>query len=56
MVGLDKPGALRTAWPSLTISQRRDTVATLIGAVVVGPAVVGRNYFDRERVSIRWRA
>jgi hypothetical protein len=31
-------------------------ISALVEAVVVGPAVHGRNYFDSSRVTIRWKA
>jgi DNA invertase Pin-like site-specific DNA recombinase len=54
-VGLDKPGALREAWDGLSIADRRDVIAALVEAVVVGPAVKGRNTFDADRITVRWR-
>jgi hypothetical protein len=46
---------LRDVWPTLPIADQRDVVAAVIEAVVVGPAVRGRNTFDPDRVTIRWR-
>jgi hypothetical protein len=31
-------------------------ISALVEAVVVGPALRGRNYFDNSRVTIRWKA
>lgn len=40
----------------LTVTDRhRAALAAVIDRIVVGPAVKGRNYFDRSRVSIVWR-
>jgi hypothetical protein len=50
------PANLETAWPTLTVSQRRSIVLTLVEKVKVAPAVPGRNTFDPERLSITWRA
>lgn len=50
---LGRRGALRAAWPSLTFDQRQEIVRTCVEAVVVGPAVRGRNRFDPERISLR---
>jgi hypothetical protein len=49
-------GALRHAWPSLEFGRRRAILDAVVESVTIGPAVKGRNYFDQERVSVRWRA
>jgi DNA invertase Pin-like site-specific DNA recombinase len=49
------PDPLRTAWPALPLHRRRAIIGALVEAVVVGPGVRGRNRFDPERVSIRWK-
>ena len=49
------PDPLRAAWPTLELHRRRAVVSALVEAVVIGPAVRGRNFFDAGRVSIRWR-
>lgn len=48
---------LRTAWDSMNLDQRRAIVRAVFTALTVKPATrSGRYGFDRERVSIRWRA
>lgn len=49
------PDPLRAAWPSLLLFKRRAVIQALIEAVDVAPAVKGRNFFDPERVSVRWK-
>jgi DNA invertase Pin-like site-specific DNA recombinase len=49
-------GALRAAWNTMDLSRRRAILRALMSAVVVGPAVPGRNRFDPNRVSVRWCA
>lgn len=48
------PDPLRPAWASMSMRRRRVIVAALIDAVVIEPAVRGRNRFDPSRVSVRW--
>lgn len=50
-----KPGALRAAWPSKSIDERRAIIAAAIDRVTVNRAVRGRNRFDAERVNVDWR-
>jgi hypothetical protein len=47
--------ALQLAWESADLSWRRALVSAVIDQVEVGPAVRGRNYFDADRLDIRWR-
>jgi hypothetical protein len=49
-------GALREAWPQLTVDQQRAVIAAVVESVVIAPAVRGRNFFDPSRVSITWKA
>lgn len=42
-------------WPT-SIHQRRAIISLLVEAVVVLPAVKGRNRFDPDRIQIRWRS
>lgn len=51
--GLD-PDAVITAWDGLTLTERRQTIALIVTAVVVGPAQPGAKRFDRGRVTISW--
>jgi DNA invertase Pin-like site-specific DNA recombinase len=53
---VQRSGTLREAWPDMNLDQRRAAIAAVIDAVVIGPAVKGRNFFDPDRVSIRWKA
>jgi hypothetical protein len=49
-------GALRTAWPSLSLDRKRAVLAALVDRIVVNPAKNphgGR--FDAERVDMHWR-
>lgn len=52
--GLSDP--LRDAWPQLPLHRQRAVIAALVDAVTIGPAVRGRNRFDPDRVSLRWKA
>jgi site-specific DNA recombinase len=45
------PGALRTAWPTMTTDQRRATVLAAFGAVTIAPATRRGRWFDPTRVS-----
>jgi site-specific DNA recombinase len=48
--------ALARAWEDASLDDRRQIVAATIDRVVIHPGVKGRNYFDPERVEIKWRA
>lgn len=52
-----KPGALRTAWEAeeLTVAEKRAVLAAVFETIVVGPAVMGDNRFNPERVRPVWR-
>jgi site-specific DNA recombinase len=52
---LSDPVPLSERWANLNFDQRRVVVEAVVDAVVVGPAVRGRNYFDQDRVALRWR-
>lgn len=41
-------------WADMSMRQRRAVVEVFVDAVVVGPAVRGRNRYDRGRVQVRW--
>ena len=47
-------GALRAAWPDLTIDQRRAILAALIDHVTINPATRSGRRFDTERVDVTW--
>jgi DNA invertase Pin-like site-specific DNA recombinase len=49
-----KAGALREAWPSMSIDQRRAVLGVVIDRVIIGPAP-RPGQFDAERVDIAWR-
>lgn len=49
------PEPLRAAWPTLPLVKRRAIIQALIEAVVVAPAVKGRNFFEPDRVTVRWK-
>jgi site-specific DNA recombinase len=52
--GYTTPGALRGAWPDLTVDQRRAILATLIDHVTINPATRSGRRFDTERVDVTW--
>ncbi len=45
-----KPGALRRAWPSLSIDERRAVISESVGTVTIKPALVRGAKFDPSRV------
>jgi site-specific DNA recombinase len=47
--------ALRAAWAAGSVDWRRVVLGTVLEAVVVGPAVRGRNRFDPHRIHPVWR-
>jgi DNA invertase Pin-like site-specific DNA recombinase len=53
---LARPGGVQRAWPNLDLVLRREIVAAIVEAVVVGPAIRGRWTRIADRVEIRWRA
>ena len=48
-------GALRGAWPSLTLDQRRAVIQAVVDRVNVHPATVRGPKFDPSRVEVVWR-
>lgn len=48
-------GALRTAWPSLSLDRHRAVLAAVMDRVTIGPAIRGVNKFDPARVDVIWR-
>ena len=46
--------ALRSWWESAPVEERQEVIRLVVEAVVVNPAVRGRNFFDPGRVEIRW--
>lgn len=55
LAGIAVPGAVRAAWPELSLSRRQGVVDLLIDAVVVNPAASRGPKFDPDRVDVRWR-
>lgn len=55
LAGIAVPGAVREAWPDLSLSQRQGITDLLIDAVVVNPAKRRGPKFDPGRVNLRWR-
>ncbi len=49
------PGAVRSAWPELSLERRQAVVDLLVDAVVVAPAQGSGPRFNPERVDVRWR-
>ena len=52
---LYRPGALRAAWPTLTLSRQHATIAAVLAHITIGPAVRGLNRFDPRRLDPVWR-
>lgn len=46
---------LRFGWANLSPRERGDALAVFVEAVVVGAAVRGRNTYDPDRITVRWR-
>jgi site-specific DNA recombinase len=49
---LGRGEALRAAWETLSVDQRRAIIGSLFPSIVIGPAVRGRNRFDPSRVTL----
>jgi DNA invertase Pin-like site-specific DNA recombinase len=56
LAAFGKPGALRAAWPDLTIERKRAVIAAVVESVTIGPGRQGYNRFDPSRVAVAWRA
>lgn len=52
---LADPISVLDAWPDYDLHQRRAILEQIVERVDVGPAVRGRNYFDRDRLTVVWR-
>lgn len=50
-----RPGALRNAWPDLTLSRQHAIVEAILAYLTIGPAIRGLNQFDSRRLSPVWR-
>lgn len=46
---------LRETWGDLPLSRKRAILFAILEHVVIGPAVKGRNFFDADRASPKWR-
>jgi hypothetical protein len=52
---LDRPAALRSAWPTLTLSRQHAVITSVLSHVTVKPANRGSNRFDPDRFAPVWR-
>jgi site-specific DNA recombinase len=50
-----RPGALRAAWPTLTLSRQHAIIAAILAHITVDRAVRGLNRFDPRRLNPVWR-
>lgn len=53
---IGRPGALRAAWPHLSLDQRKAIVSGVVTKVVVMPTGSRGPVFDTDRIRIEWRA
>jgi site-specific DNA recombinase len=49
-------GDVRSAWPAMTLDERRELLRMFIDTVVISPATPGARAFDSGRVDIVWRS
>lgn len=56
LAGYRSAGALRKAWPSLTVDQQRAILAAVFDAVTIAPAGRAGGRVDLGRVDLRWKA
>jgi site-specific DNA recombinase len=56
LVGLGDPGAVRAAWPDLSLDRRRAIVDVYIGEVRIARATRRGPGLDPDRVDVRWRS
>lgn len=49
------PHPLLAFWPTLPIHRQRAIISILIDQVVVGPAIKGQNFYNPDRISVRWK-
>jgi site-specific DNA recombinase len=47
--------AIRSAWDEASVGWRRALVQAVIERVIVGPAIKGQTFFNKDRVTIEWR-
>lgn len=50
-----KPGALRAAWPDLSVDRRRQILAAVIDRVIINPASRQGRTFNPDRLDIIWK-
>lgn len=48
-------GDVRQRWDGMGVDARRAVLDAVLEAVVIGPAIRGRNVFDPNRVTLRWK-
>lgn len=48
--------SLRERWPDLPLGKRRAVVDAVIESIAIAPTTQKGNFFDPDRVSVRWRA
>ncbi len=53
---LGRPSAVRTAWPDLTLDQRRAVLAEFVERVTINPGKRGYPRFDSSRIQTTWAA
>lgn len=53
--GYRRPGALRKAWPGLSVDRRRTILTAVLDAVTIAPAGRGGGRVDLGRVDLRWK-
>jgi DNA invertase Pin-like site-specific DNA recombinase len=53
---LAEPGAVRRAWPTLDLGDRREILGLVVDRVVISPATRGRWTDLAERVQVVWKA
>ena len=51
-----KAGALRNAWPDLTIDKQRAILRTVIDHITINPARLAGRAFDPDRIDVTWIA
>jgi DNA invertase Pin-like site-specific DNA recombinase len=51
-----RKGALRKAWPALSIDERRAIVGAVVDTVTIAPTAKRGERFDEDRISVQWRA
>ena len=52
---LTQPGVLRKEWDGMGFDRQRVVLGAMIDQIVIAPTTKKGNFFDSERVDIRWR-